>query len=343
MIQWVDRVSESGSPVPHPLRYGFIYGIVLGLSLMTRLTNAVGICMASLVIAIYLLKKGEWRNILGSFIAFAGGFLLVTLPFVIYFYKNDALYDMWYGTFLYNAEYAGNSGFNVTSFKGLANIILRFENCYFLLIVSVLMFLMNSPRKFAGILWLSMSALCMVWFLMSNGYGHYVTICLPFPCIALIELHRLYAAKKDALTRWTYRSGTIGYSAIVFAGAIYVLWLFNHMYRDNTELESFRTMMKDVPSDYKQSFAAYNCNADWYLYEDIHPYYPFFVFQDFQTGMGKSLLPKVRQKFSGDAEWLLVKGEKTKIDDIIKARYEFVKKNGDLKLYRLRQESVHFQ
>ena len=336
MIQWVDRVSGTNSSVHHPLLYGFIYGTILGLSLMSRLTNAVGICMASLVIAIYLLRKGEWRNVFGNLISFIGGFLLVTLPFFIYFYMNDALYDMWYGTFLYNAEYAGSSGFNVTSIKGLANIILRFENCYFLLIVSVLMLIMKSSRKYAGILWLSMSALCMAWFLRSNGFGQYVTICLPFPCIGLIELHRLYAEKKDSLTQWTYRIGTIGYSSIVFAGAIYDMWLFDHMYRKNTELETFRALMKDVPSDYKQSFAAYNCNADWYLYEDIHPYYPYFVLQDFQTGMGKSLLPKVREAFSGNAKWLLVKGEKTKIDDIIQKNYTIEKKGEDLTLYRLK-------
>lgn len=334
MLRWVDLVSNSNSVVLHPLSYGFLYGAVLGLSLMTRLTNGIGICIASLVIAVYLFYKGAWKNVIGNLGAFLGGLVLTTLPFFMYFYINDALDPMWYGTFLYNAEYANSSGFNVLSFKGLANIVLRFENCYFLLLVSVLMFFMKSKRRFASALWLIMSVLCMVWFLMSNGFGQYATICLPFSCISIVELHRLYTLKMDVITKRCFKFGVVGYFVIVIVGVVYALWLFNHMYRENTELAKFRNFMKDVPVEYKQSFSAYNCNADWYLYENIHPFYKYFTLQDFQTNMGGSLLPKVREEFSGSAKWLLVKGEKTKIDDIIQRNYIEEKKEGQLTLYR---------
>lgn len=334
MFQWVDKVSETRDAVLHPLGYACLYGIVLGLSLMSRLTNGVGICIASLIIAIYLLRRGEWKNVLANLLSFTCGFMLVTLPFVLYFYMNDALYEMWYGTFLYNAEYAGSSGFNFLSLKGFANIILRFENCYYLIFVSVLILSLNSQRRFAGLLWLFMSAACMAWFLRSNGFGQYATICLPFSCISLIELHRLNVMDISFISKWSWRLGTVGYVAVVIVGAVYDMWLFNHMYRENVELTAFRTFMKDIPSDYKQSFAAYNCPSDWYLYEDIHPYYRFFVLQDFQTSMGESLLPKVREDFSGKVKWLLVKGEKTKIDDILRRNYRKTKqKEGTLILY----------
>ena len=336
MTKWVNKVEASGQPVKHPLSSGFVYGMVVGLSLMTRLTNAVGICMASLVIAIYLAINKEWRNIVGNVFLFVGGLLLTTVPFFIYFYANDALYEMWYGTFLYNAEYAGSSGFGIFSFKGMANLVLRFENCYFLLLVSVMVLVLNKSRRFAGILWLTMSLACMLWFLRSNGFGQYATICLPFSCIAFIEIYHISHVNKNWLAMRSYVLSNIAYSFIVIVGVVYSMWLFNNMYRENSALYEFRTFMKDIPSEYRKSFAAYNCNPDWYLYEDIHPNSRFFTLQDFQTGMGKSLLPKVRDAFSGKTQWLLVKGKKTKIDDIIEKNYMLYKREGDLTLYKLK-------
>ncbi len=336
MTKWVNKVETSIKPVKHPMSSGFVYGLVVGLSLMTRLTNAVGVCIASLVIAIYLAKNKEWRNITNNIFAFIGGFLFTTAPFLIYFYVNDALYEMWYGTFLFNAEYAGSSGFRIFTIKGIANIVLRFENCYFLLFVSVLVIILNKTRRFAGVLWLTMSLACMLWFLRSNGFGQYATICLPFSCIAFIELYHISHVSKNWFAMRSYVLGFIAYTLIVIAGVVYSMWLFNNMYRENTALHEFRTFMKDIPSEYKKSFAAYNCPSDWYLYEDIHPDSRFFTLQDFQTSMGKSLLPKVRNAFSGKSQWLLVKGQKTKIDDIIEENYVLYKREGDLTLYKLK-------
>lgn len=338
MLKWVNEVTITSHTVIHPVRYAFLYGIVFGLSLMTRLTNAVGICMASFVIFMYLAKKGERKNIIGNSLSFIVGFLLTTTPFVFYFYAHNALYDMWYGTFIYNAEYAGRSGFSVFSLKGLANIILRFENCYFLLFVAAIVLFLNNQRRFAGVLWFTMSLACMIWFLRSNGFGQYATICLPFSCIAMIELHKSYMLNKSQLAKWNYKGGILAYTAVVIIGAIYSLWLFNHMYRNNVALAEFRAFMKDVPVEYKQSLAAYNCPADWYLYEDIHPNCRYFTLQDYQSSMGGSLLEKVRQEFSNKTKWLLVKGQKTKIDDILERNYTIVKQNGNLTLYKYRAD-----
>lgn len=44
---------------------------------------------------------------------FIAGFLILTLPFLLYFYFNHAFNDFLYGTFTYNLEYAGNSHFKI--------------------------------------------------------------------------------------------------------------------------------------------------------------------------------------------------------------------------------------
>jgi hypothetical protein len=78
----------------HNPRYAIAYGIVLGFSLMTRLTDALGICGAVMVIGIYLMIHRQWKNLFQNAIYYLLGFLAVVLPFCIYFYVYDALYEI---------------------------------------------------------------------------------------------------------------------------------------------------------------------------------------------------------------------------------------------------------
>ena len=54
ILKWTDSYEEKHI-TRHPSLYAFIYGMVLGLSLMSRLTNALGLCAAVGVIAVTLL------------------------------------------------------------------------------------------------------------------------------------------------------------------------------------------------------------------------------------------------------------------------------------------------
>lgn len=44
-----------------------------------------------------------------NIIAFLLGIIIIVTPFCIYFYKYDALYEMWYGTLFYNFDYLANT------------------------------------------------------------------------------------------------------------------------------------------------------------------------------------------------------------------------------------------
>ena len=107
---WADGYRRNGTFGRHPWKWAVLYGVTVAFCLLTRLTNAVGLCVAMGFIAVALVAKGAWRNLGANVLGFACGFLLLYLPFAAYFQYHGALADMWYAMFWYNLDYAASSG-----------------------------------------------------------------------------------------------------------------------------------------------------------------------------------------------------------------------------------------
>ncbi len=83
-------------------------------------------------------------------------------------------------------------------------------------------------------------------------------------------------------------------------------------------------------------------NGDSYVYTklNIHPYYPYWIVQDWAIEHSKTHREIVRRCYAqGDAKWIIIyKYEKSHIKDILLSRYEISKedKANGLTLWRLK-------
>jgi len=342
LYRYIDKCIEK-KEYDLPGGYAFVFGTVLGFSLMSRLTNAISICAAILVIGFLLIYKGKWCNLLKSFLCFIAGFFVLTLPFVIYFYSKDALEEMWYGTFLYGLEYAEHSGFNLLSLHGMRHIILRFVNCYFLLLVAFLIIKYNPRRKLAGIVWLVISVMTILLFLRLNSFGHYFIITVPFIPIIFIEIHKIW---KSMMASWNFtllRVVAVIYIILGVIGVTNNIRNFFLVYHDYEELAVYEKIVKKLPPNFRSSFIAYDCDPELYLYLDIPPKYPYYAGQSFMIIYGASIKPKIEACFrDGNAEWLLVQGTPCDwLQRIIVDKYSFLfseksSRWGELMVYKHR-------
>ena len=322
--QWTD----------HPPRHACLYGMVLGLSLMTRLTNAIGICGAVAVIIVVLMVKRRWENLGRNALWFIIGTAVTTLPFCIYFHLHGALDDMWYGTVGYNLEYADSSFFDIMSFYGLRKILTRTVNCYLLIIIGLMMLSGNKRKNVTASIWLIMGLLTILWFLKSFGYGYYMIISLPYMAVVFNELKRLYKKESDLLRKKAFAGIVGGYTLLSVLSTAYSIYTMQRMYLFNYYLPPFREAASRLPEDYKSSFIAYNLNADLYAYEDICPAYPYFALQEYEIQRGGSLGPRVMEYFSScEAKYIVTTNEKKLIDGILEKRYRLVEKNKWFSLY----------
>lgn len=308
-----------------PCGYAFTFGCVLGFSLMSRLTNAISICVAVAVIGIILIIHRRWGNLFKSSLWFIGGFLVFTIPFIAYFYSKGALEEMWYGTFLFGFEYAGNSGFDIFSLFGVRHIIFRFANCYMLILVSILILIYNPQRKYAGMMWLAISTITTLVFLQLNAFGHYYIITLPFIPIVFIEIHKLWMSNEKEWSLKIFKMVLSLYIVLGMVGVVKNIEDYIHFFQNYRELEVYERITNKLPTDFKSSFIAYDCDPEFYLYFDISPKYPYYVAQSLLMHYGVSVKTKIQDCFNnGNAKYMVVYGTPELLSDLVNKRYNFL-------------------
>ena len=131
---------------------GFIYGLGFGACVLLRTTNGLPICCYVLLTTIFLIHAGAFKNIWQNFLSFCAGFVIICLPFVIYFAAHGALYDMLYGTILLNIKHV--TGYYSTHAEGyheymIAYAITKFTPLYWLILAALLDIFSNPKSKLA--------------------------------------------------------------------------------------------------------------------------------------------------------------------------------------------------
>lgn len=316
--QWMEGFYHGN--ISHSSKYASIYGFILAFALLTRLTNALGVCAGFGFVLITLLCYGKWSEFWKNAGSAILGFFILFLPFAAYFYYYDAFMDMWEGTFLFNVQYAKNSA-NVIQ-QGFVN----FPNpasCYFLIVISSLELLFSKYRK-RGIFLLVISILPVLWIWNSNGYAHYSIICVPYLLLAILEIIHIASNEDKKIVVWTFRGiGTI-FLLLILHLMIQRRSNNNFYYIDGTDRNKvFAELIDCIPDSERDAFVAYEIIPTVYLYNDIKPCYKYFFFQDWHCSYDSKLTQIMRGVFnSGKAHWILIKdGYNGPLKDIFSEKY----------------------
>lgn len=329
----------------HPPKYALLYGVVLAFALFSRLTNAIGICAATLFIVILLCKRRKWNNLLHNAVFFVLGFLLISVPFVAYFYEKGALSDMWYSMFTYNLEYVGSSSLKVSGIKSMANCLSYFLNCWMLIAVASLNLIKNIS-KLRSWMWLSVSCLTIFMLFNTNGYGHYGIITLPYMAVAMNEMETTRSLIKGCVKK-VFAGLTPFYGFIVITRNVYWIFLIFHLgYLHSDNALKIKAMLEEkLPKGYQASFIAYEpADLDLYLHLDVKPYYKFFVLQKWAGDCGPSLRPQIENTFrTGDCKYILTKqGEyKKQLQTLVGKRYQVKYENKEFCILELNDNLIN--
>ena len=327
LYKWSKCPLRNNIPRHNPY-YAALYGIVLGFSLMTRLTDALGICAAVMVIAIYLIIKGQWNNLLQNVFAYLCGFVSVVIPFCLYFYAKGALYEMWYGTFIFNLSYTAESSTggisDLSSFRGF---LVAFFNSYTLFFIGLITILFNKNRRLAGTMWMAMGAFLFAWFINSNGYAHYGMLAMPCLCLIINELY-LLGRETYAIKQIFAKTVLVFYMLIiVFFGTWISFTQYQKRHNPFKEYTLFSEILSKIPSQDRVKFIAYNISPIIYEIGDLYPCYKYGGSQDWLMGMSKEQYGRIYEEFlTCRAKWILVANPNDKfcvnISPILSARYK---------------------
>lgn len=280
----------------HPAGYAFLYGILLGLLAFIRVNNAVILCALLLCIAVCLLRRKQWLNLLHNLLLGTLGLAAVTVPVCWYFYRHGALYDMLYGTFIYNMVYA-----NVrTHYPIFSPAFLYFLPLYTPGLCACMVFFIRwkqeKTRLYASLLFATVLTYGMLTY--SNTFMHYFLLGIPLFAIAVAAAGKdqsLAAIWKNAASLFSGKSNTCdlktrvtsvllaGITALymIFSAAsacapIYKTYLSDIAYNEYAKVQAGISV---IPEEERNSVIAFETSANFYYHAGIIPCYKYFTFQ----------------------------------------------------------------
>ncbi len=261
----------------YPIINTFIYGICFSIIIFTRLTNVAPLAALLLTIAIFLIVEKRWTALLKHIGMFLFSFTITTIFISLYFYFNDALYDMFYGTFLFNFKYA-----SVSIIKYVWGHIFGF--LYGL--ITLLFVIFTAYQYYKSYNNIKLFTLCVITVLFSfivinSGklYLHYQIINLVIIALAIsMALKNL----NDKKIRKKQKKIYIVILCLLCVPYVYflkdyiILTYQSHKYG----ISAYNYPKISIPESEKNNVIGYNVDAGWYLYENIIPCFKYFTIQD---------------------------------------------------------------
>ena len=314
LLRWIERLEAVGD-ARHPWPYALLYGAVLGLGLMSRLTNALSVCAAVAVVAVVLLWRREFRNFGANVVAFFAGFALTTLPFFAYFHHHGILSDMWDATFVFPLEYTKNP-MKAEYSTPLHYFVLSYLNSMLLMAVAVWLAMRRKKVSTRAVLWFCAAAAPFAWFCLGNGFAHYGMTVYPLFAVAMIEIRAF---------RWM----RLSVAAMLLVGfGSKALFAHRMHHWENEELNNIRAYLRESPAIDPKSFVAYNCTANVYFDMGVRPAVRLFAIQD----RGIDFIPMwrdfLRKTFrESHVKWILLSyedGKQPGIQDVLDEKYTLV-------------------
>ncbi|WP_125967699.1 hypothetical protein [Bifidobacterium samirii] len=304
-------------------------GIACGASLMTRATNAIGVCVLTLTMVIWLVANRRWANLAHCALAFIGGMLLLYAPFAIYFAARGAFDDFMYGTLIYNLGHISNAPTRLVTSGKIYDMALILGVPMLMILVPLLRIL----RRQRDLLTLSMMAAGItltVFFAVSEPYKHYVVIAVPFLPVLMVWCCELVRRPIVYTTVLTLVFGLLSAYAVIEHRH-----LMGWPTYDNPAVER-------VVRESHGSVAFYGLPAVVYERYDVTPAYPLANLQDWQALFSDGYKAWLRDMYATPrTEYLIVNPTAALDEPVIQpeldAHYDLVETTEDgLDIYRAR-------
>lgn len=327
----------------HPPMYAMFYGIAFGIIAFIRINNALIICTLILFIAIDLIAKKQFKNLIVNLLAGIAGIAVVAVPVCLYFYFNGALNDMLYATFLYNLLYAeASSRGKIFSAK-----ILLYAVLYAPVIFAFVVFVIKRKAlpKMLSITMLAATALSFLMLIYANVYEHYFTVAIPMFTAAVAiavpdaDIGKALKPKQDGKSKVAVALGIIvavyiGLSAYRAAAPFYKSYVTDIAFDRYNQMHQSAEM---IPQDEKDSVIGFTIPPEWYMDCDIVPCYKYYIMQYWWTTSNLDVYGEFLNYVDNEHPlWLITrtKMDDEELNDIIDGNYELQEENDYACFYR---------
>lgn len=257
-----------------------VIGFCIACLFWLRINNMGVICACVLYIFIISIKKKDWvvlkRLVFGALI----GFLIITVPLILYFLYKNALYEMIYATFIFNLKYINYGEEMYVALLSPVLYVLKYWTVFIVLIAGTMLYCYHRKDRS-----LSLLSLLLIFFgLVGTRFGLYVThyMTLNIPLLALGLSLLLYTCG-NLLPKRIITLSVLVMSCFLLSG--YTIWKYNNSYYregldDSVFISAAHDVVSQIPDAEKDSLYPYNVQSKFFLYTGVDVYYRYFIFQE---------------------------------------------------------------
>jgi hypothetical protein len=328
-----------------PLFYGFIFGLCFGAVTLIRINDVSTIIGVILTLFILHIVEKRYVCLAKSLITFLLGMLLIILPVTLYYYFNNALYEMLYGYLGINLKYSslGNTEYSLISRIQMVSPMFVKIGLFSALVgcVGSLINLRGINRKYFAVFLLVSSILTFLSvFISTSGYLHYlISLSLPFVMGTMFIGNEI----KNIFTKYYKYLSIIGVTVAVLIGGYYSYQIIpshsdiNSYARQSLELSGF------IPDNDRDSVYALGIGSKWYQTVDILPDYKHFLPITYMN-IDPDISSEIDKYFEKTPPSWLILSEDIDVNQTltettvknIKNKYKFVYENEIGRMYKLK-------
>ncbi|MBQ9927584.1 MAG: glycosyltransferase family 39 protein [Lachnospiraceae bacterium] len=324
----------------HNIKYSFFYGISISVCLLTRITNAITICVGVLLICIWLLKDKEYKELVKNGLAMLVGIMFLIIPFAIYFLLNNAFSDFLYGMIGYNLEYQKemSSWLAEATGENWKNFIIFYFSSYCIFFTAFFAF---KRKEYLYTVYCVLCGIMEMYLFCSGGlFPAYAIITLPQFTLFFNEV--MIMDKKNNENRVVKTVILCWVSCLLFSNFIDrgIVWPIDiHNRYKQLKIVGYEEILKMVPEEELDSFIAYGGNdfKTLYLLNDILPEYKYFVIQEWHGRFSQKTKEDIYEVFAnGNVNWILTEGNANNIQSVLDSKYVLHAEKDKYCLYKLK-------
>lgn len=331
-------LSES---IEHNYRYAFIYGICFISLFLIKMNSIIPISMIIFIILLDLIFKKQYKNILINALAFIGGVAVILIPISIYFIYHGALYEMIYGTLLFNFKYMGVGTGKLALINLIAQQMMTLLPTIIPSIAIVLLY--RKDKKYRLIIFIIAFSISF-YFTINTGHKYiyyHVLNAIPFS-LGVMLIIKYFEVSKN-----TYKLIKLSLTFIITMS----ITLYAYIGRDivsilkaqskSTYNVEAKELADNIPINERNDVLGYNTSSQWFMATDILPITRFYTNQDWWNLFDNIVTTEIEELLLNNSpKWIIVPNiediQDDEIKEIIKNNYILIDNNNTGQLYNIK-------
>lgn len=326
--------NEKSEDYEHKPGYSLLYGITFMVCALTRITNAIPLCIIIIIGFVIVIHEKQWKSVIKNVIYFIIGAVIILLPFILYFIKVDALYEMIYATFLYNIKYALNSDITL-GVKDKINQIALIIPLISSLILGICSYIWNKKYGVIDVTVIALSVIAIIFQFKNLPYEHYFMIWMPLILLGIGIMGNISVTSKGSRILITI---SVLMSIVVICGKFItksddIYTNLNSNNAKNYAMES-KELASFISEEDLNSVIAYNVQAYFYISTGIKPCYKYCILQDWQCSKAEDMFEKFRNDMESlKAKYIVINKESNNVlDYVLEENYSEISSTNNLAL-----------